>query len=100
MSALLTVMLKELRDLVRDRRTLYVALLMGPLLLPAIMIGLGGLVSKKVSSQLEKRLEVFRLDSVVHILRKRPRCLQDIYLIQRCCDDADDLTVVCNQGAA
>ena len=58
MSALLTVMLKELRDLVRDRRTLYVALLMGPLLLPAIMIGLGGLVSKKVSSQLEKRLEV------------------------------------------
>jgi sodium transport system permease protein len=58
MKTMLTVMLKELKDLVRDRRTLYIALLMGPLLLPAIMIGLGALVSKKVSSQLEKTLEV------------------------------------------
>lgn len=58
MSTLMTVMLKELTDLVRDRRTLYIALLMGPLLLPAIMIGLGALMSKKVESQLEKTLEV------------------------------------------
>lgn len=58
MKSLLTVMMKELRDLVRDRRTLYVALLMGPLLMPAIMIGLGSMISKKVSSQLEKTLEV------------------------------------------
>lgn len=58
MKSLLTVMFKELRDLMRDKRTLYVALLMGPLLMPAIMIGLGGLISSKVSSQLEKTLEV------------------------------------------
>jgi sodium transport system permease protein len=58
MRSLLTVMLKELRDLIRDRRTLFVALLMGPLLMPALMIGLGGMMSKKVSSQLEKTLEV------------------------------------------
>jgi sodium transport system permease protein len=58
MKALIAVLKKELTDLVRDRRTLYIALLMGPLLMPAIMIGLGGLVSKKVSSQLEKTLEV------------------------------------------
>jgi sodium transport system permease protein len=58
MKALMAVMRKELRDLMRDRRTLYIALLMGPLLLPAIMIGLGGLASKKISSQLEKTLEV------------------------------------------
>jgi sodium transport system permease protein len=58
MKSMLTVMMKELKDLVRDRRTLFIALLMGPLLLPAIMIGLGGMMSKKVSSQLEKTLEV------------------------------------------
>ncbi len=58
MKSMLTVMLKELKDLIRDRRTLYIALLMGPLLLPAIMIGLGGLISKKVNTQLEKTLEV------------------------------------------
>lgn len=58
MSALLTVMLKELRDLVRDKRTLYIALLMGPILVPVLMIGLIGMASKKVSSQLEQTLEV------------------------------------------
>jgi len=58
MKSMWVVMLKELHDLVRDRRTLFIAVLMGPLLLPAIMIGLGGLISKKVSSQLEKTLEV------------------------------------------
>jgi sodium transport system permease protein len=58
MSPLLAVMRKELRDLIRDRRTLYVALLMGPILLPVIMIGLGALASKKISSQMEKTLEV------------------------------------------
>ena len=58
MSPLLTVMLKELKDLVRDRRTLSISLVMGPLLFPALMIGIIGLASKKVSSQLEKTLEV------------------------------------------
>jgi len=58
MKALMAVMRKELTDLVRDRRTLYIALLMGPLLLPAMMIGMGAMASKKVSSQLEKTLEV------------------------------------------
>jgi sodium transport system permease protein len=58
MKALLAVMRKELRDLFRDRRTLYIALLMGPILLPVFMIGLGAMTSKKISSQLEKTLEV------------------------------------------
>ena len=40
MSALVPVMLKELRDLVRDKRTLYIALLMGPIIVPILMIGL------------------------------------------------------------
>jgi sodium transport system permease protein len=54
----MTVMRKELRDLWRDKRTLYIGLLMGPILLPVIMLGLGALASQKVSSQLEKTLEV------------------------------------------
>lgn len=58
MNALMAVVRKELRDLFRDRRTLYIALLMGPILLPVFMIGLGALASKKISSQLEKTLEV------------------------------------------
>jgi sodium transport system permease protein len=51
----MTVMRKELRDLWRDKRTLYIGLLMGPILLPVIMLGLGALASQKVSSQLERR---------------------------------------------
>jgi sodium transport system permease protein len=58
MKSLMTVMLKELKDLIRDRRTLYIAVLMGPVLLPAIMIGMGAMLSKKISSQQEKTLEV------------------------------------------
>ena len=58
MKSMLTVMMKELKDLVRDRRTLFIALLMCPLLMPAIIIGMGGLISKKINSQLEETLKV------------------------------------------
>jgi sodium transport system permease protein len=58
MKALWTVCLKELLDLVRDRRTLAIALLMGPLLMPALMLGIGKLASSRISEQLEKPLEV------------------------------------------
>ncbi|HVI25519.1 MAG TPA: ABC transporter permease [Xanthomonadaceae bacterium] len=58
MKALLTVWMKELRELVRDRRTLALALVMGPLLAPALIIGLGTMAQNKVRSQIEKPLEV------------------------------------------
>ncbi len=58
MSAMITVMLKELRDLSRDRRTLALALLLGPLLYPALMLGIGKLVEMRATTQLEKPLEV------------------------------------------
>jgi sodium transport system permease protein len=58
MKALWTVCRKELTDLVRDRRTLAIALLMGPLLMPALMLGIGKLASSRISEQLEKPLEV------------------------------------------
>jgi sodium transport system permease protein len=58
MKALVTVWLKELTDLVRDRRTLAIALLMGPLLMPALMLGIGKLASNRISTQLEQPLAV------------------------------------------
>ena len=41
MSTLMTVMRKELRDLSRDRRTLLLTLLFGPLLYPVLLLGMG-----------------------------------------------------------
>lgn len=58
MSPLWTVFLKELKDFSRDRRTLMLSLLMGPLLSPLLIIGLSKLVSNRVHDQLEKPLSV------------------------------------------
>ena len=58
MSPLLTVWRKELTDLFRDRRTLAISLLMGPLLMPALVLGIGKLASDRISTQMEKPLEV------------------------------------------
>lgn len=56
MNALRTVMGKELLDLFRDRRSLLIALLMGPILFPALILGIGKLASDRISTQLEKPL--------------------------------------------
>jgi sodium transport system permease protein len=58
MKALFTVLAKELKDLVRDRRTLVIALLMGPVLVPALMVGMTSFMAKKMSTQLEEVLEL------------------------------------------
>lgn len=58
MNALFTVMAKELTDLFRDRRTLAISLLMGPILFPLLILGVGKLASDRVTTQLEKPLEV------------------------------------------
>ena len=55
---LLTVMRKELRDIFRDRRTLLLALGLGPLLTPILIIGLGTLGESRARSQIEKPLEL------------------------------------------
>jgi sodium transport system permease protein len=57
MSALWTVLLKELRELSRDRRTLMLALLM-PLLFPVLIIGMATLAENRAKSQIEKNLAV------------------------------------------
>jgi sodium transport system permease protein len=58
MNALVTVWFKELLDLFRDRRTLAISLLMGPILMPALILGIGKLASDRISTALEKPLEV------------------------------------------
>ncbi len=57
-SAFVTVFRKELRDFVRDRRTFLMALLLGPLVYPLLMLGMGKLMEARVSTQLEKPLEI------------------------------------------
>lgn len=52
------VMRKELRDIGRDRRTLALALLLGPLLYPVLMLGMGSLAEKRAKTQLDTVLEV------------------------------------------
>ncbi len=58
MNALITVWAKELTDLFRDRRTMMVTFLMGPLLMPLLIIGMLKLASDRMSTQAEKALEV------------------------------------------
>ncbi|HVR81809.1 MAG TPA: ABC transporter permease [Luteimonas sp.] len=57
MKALLTVLMKELRELSRDRRTLMLALMM-PLLFPVLIIGMGTLAENRAKSQAEKDLAI------------------------------------------
>lgn len=58
MSALSSVMRKELLDLFRDRRTLVLALFMGPLLFPVLILGMGALAESRARTQLESTLEL------------------------------------------
>ena len=57
-ASLWAVMRKELRDISRDRRTLALVLLMGPVLYPALMLGMGALAENRTKTQLDKVLEV------------------------------------------
>lgn len=57
-ATLLTVMRKELRDLSRDRRTLALTLLLGPLLYPILILGMSKLAESRVKTQIDKPLEI------------------------------------------
>jgi sodium transport system permease protein len=54
----IVVMLKELVDMFRDRRTVAISLLLGPLLTPALILGMGKLAERRVSTQLEQALKL------------------------------------------
>jgi len=53
-----TVLRKELRDIVRDRRTLLLTVFLGPVLTPLLMLGLFTLMQSRTETQLEEALEV------------------------------------------
>ena len=57
-ATMITVMLKELRDLFRDKRTIRIAFITGPLLSPLLMLGILTMTENRFSSQLEKPLEL------------------------------------------
>ena len=57
-AAMASVMRKELRDISRDRRTLALALLLGPLLYPLLMIGVGSMAEKRAKTELDRVLEI------------------------------------------
>ena len=56
MSALITVFKKELRDMLRDRRTVIISLVVGTLLGPVLMFGMIKMIANRVSTQMEKPL--------------------------------------------
>jgi len=58
MSGLWTVLFKELREFSRDRRTLLLALVLGPVLTPALIIGLSTMAENRAKSQIEKPLAI------------------------------------------
>lgn len=58
MKTLWTVAKKELLDLFRDRKTVMLGLLLGPIVMPALILGMGAMVEKKMRTQLESTLEV------------------------------------------
>lgn len=57
-NTLWTVARKELIDLFRDRRTVMLGLLMGPILFPVLILGVGSLAEKRARTQLESVLEL------------------------------------------
>lgn len=57
-ASLWAVMRKELLDISRDRRTLALVLLMGPVFYPVLMLGMGSLMESRMKTQLDKVLEV------------------------------------------
>lgn len=57
-ATILTVARKELLDLFRDRRTVMLALLLSPILFPALIIGMGRLAENKAKTQLEEAMQL------------------------------------------
>src|SRR5690606_5104365 len=58
LAAIWTVACKELVDLLRDRKTMALSLLLGPVIIPLLILGMGTLAEKKMRTQLESTLEL------------------------------------------
>lgn len=58
MKTVIVVMVKELTDLFRDRKTVALGLLMGPILVPVLILGVGRLAEQRATTQLESTLKL------------------------------------------
>ena len=56
MKTLITVMLKELAEIFRDRKIIINGLLLSPLLFPILILGMGALAENRAKTQLESEL--------------------------------------------
>lgn len=58
MKTLITVMLKELAEIFRDRKIIINGLLLSPLLFPILILGMGALAENRAKTQLESELKL------------------------------------------
>jgi sodium transport system permease protein len=58
LKTLMIVMRKELKDLSRDRRTVFLSLALGPILFPLLLIGIGTLGENRIRDLTEKPLDL------------------------------------------
>ncbi len=58
LKTLMIVMRKELKDLFRDRRTVFLSLALGPILLPLLLVGIFTLTENRIRDLSEKPLEL------------------------------------------
>ena len=58
MKTLITVMLKELTEIFRDRKIVINGLLLAPLLFPVLILGIGALAENRAKTQLESELKL------------------------------------------
>lgn len=58
MKTLITVMLKELTEIFRDRKIIINGLLLSPLLFPILILGMGALAENRAKTQLESELKL------------------------------------------
>ena len=58
MKTLITVMLKELAEIFRDRKIIINGLLLSPLLFPILFLGMGALAENRAKTQLESELKL------------------------------------------
>ncbi len=58
MKTVWTVARKELVDLFRDRRTMLISLLMGPIFIPVMILGIGSMIESRMRTQMESTLQL------------------------------------------
>ena len=78
MKSIWTVAKKELLDLFRDRKTMMLGLFLGPIVMPALILGMGALAEKKMRTQLESTLELPVIGATNAKIRADPKIMNQV----------------------